>query len=49
MKLLLVVLYMLLIAAGLFAWEELFWACWGLVLFFLLSYALCKRYYEARI
>ncbi|MCM1192865.1 MAG: hypothetical protein NC389_10605 [Acetatifactor muris] len=48
-KMLLAVMYVVLIAAGMFAWKELLWVCWGLIAFFLLSYAICKKYYEVKI
>lgn len=48
-KLLLVVLYVLLIVAGVFEKEELMCVCFGLVAFFLLCYAVLKKYFETKL
>lgn len=48
-KLLLVVLYVLLIVAGVFEKEELMHVCFGLVALFLLCYAVLKKYFETKL
>lgn len=48
-KLLLVVLYVLLIAAGVFEREELMYVCFGLIALFLLCYAVFRKYYGTKI
>lgn len=48
-KFLLVVLYVLLIAAGVFEREELMYVCFGLVALFLLSYSAFRKYYGTKI
>ena len=48
-KLLLMVLYVLLIVAGMFEREELMHVCFGLVAFFLSCYALSRKYYGTKI
>lgn len=48
-KLLLMALYVLLIAAGVFEREELMYVCFGLVGLFLFSYAAFRKYYGTKI
>ncbi|MDE5587543.1 MAG: hypothetical protein K2J60_00165 [Acetatifactor sp.] len=48
-KLLLVVLYVLLIVAGVFGREELLYVCFGLVGIFLIGYAAFRKYYGTKI
>lgn len=48
-KLLLVVLYVLLIVAGVFEKEELMQVCFGLVALFLFCYAVFQKYYGTKI
>lgn len=48
-KLLLAALYVLLIVAGVFEKEELMSVCFGLIAFFLLCYAVLKKFYETKL
>ena len=48
-KLLLVVLYVLLIVAGIFERKELMHVCFGLIGIFLLGYAMFRKYYGSKL
>ena len=48
-RLLLVALYVLLIAAGMFEREELMYVCFGLVALFLSGYAAFRKYYGTKL
>lgn len=48
-KLLLIVLYVLLIVAGVFGREELLYVCFGLIALFLIGYAAFRKYYGTKL
>lgn len=47
-RILLGVLYVLLILGGIFASDLLLWLSWGLIILYLLSFALFRKYYESK-
>lgn len=48
-RLLLAVLYGMIFLGAIFRNEELVWICWGLIMFFLFSYFLFRKYYQSKI
>ncbi len=48
-RILLWVLYVLLVLGGVLANDMLLWLSWGLILIYLLSFALLRKYYESKL
>lgn len=48
-RILLAALYVLLVVGGILANDLLLWISWGLILLYLLSFALFRKYYESKL